>query len=136
MTLEDLLKLKEQTPCPLTYCLCGSTIRALAAFESERLRLTLAGAIVLTIGAVKNDKDLGITSEQAIMLDVLHLFKIEQQADTIRILNVGGYIGESTRRELEYARRLGKRIEFLEDPARPVARKPWTESVREEKQHG
>ena len=32
------------------------------------------------------------------------------------VLNVGGYIGTSTRRELEYARRLGKRIEFLEDP--------------------
>lgn len=135
MTLENLLKLKEQMPYPLTYCLCGSTTRALAAFESERLRLTLAGAIVLTIGAVKNDKDLDITSEQAMMLDVLHLFKIEQ-ADTIRILNVAAYIGESTRRELEYARRLGKRIEFLEDPARPVARKPWTESVREGKQHG
>jgi hypothetical protein len=45
---------------------------------------------------------------------VLHLFKIDE-ADIVRVLNVGGYIGTSTRRELEYARRLGKRIEFLED---------------------
>ncbi len=43
------------------------------------------------------------------------LFKIDE-ADIVRVLNVGGYIGTSTRRELEYARRLGKCIEFLEDP--------------------
>jgi hypothetical protein len=60
-------------------------------------------------------RELGITEEQAIKLDILHLFKIEQ-AQVIRILNVGGYIGPSTRRELEYARRLGKRIEFFEEP--------------------
>ena len=114
MTLDELLARKARIPKPTVYCLCGSTTRAIAAFESERLRLTLAGAIVLTIGAAKNDRNLGITAEQAINLDILHLFKIEQ-ADIIRILNVGGYIGESTRHELEYARRLGKRIEFLEE---------------------
>ena len=115
MTLDDLLERKAQTAKPLTYCLCGSTTRALEAFESERLRLTLAGAIVLTIGAAKNDRALGITPEQAINLDILHLYKIEQ-ADRVRVLNCGGYIGESTRREIEYARRLNKPIEYLEEP--------------------
>ena len=47
------------------------------------------------------------------MLDELHLRKIDL-ADTVWILNVGGYIGESTRKELEYAQRIGKRILFLE----------------------
>lgn len=114
MTLDELLQVKEPMAHPLVYCLCGSTRRAAVAFESERLRLTLAGHIVLTIGADKNDDHLQISPEQAVALDVLHLFKIED-ADVVRILNVGGYIGESTARELEYARRLWKKIEFLEE---------------------
>lgn len=47
------------------------------------------------------------------MLDVLHLFKIDK-ADEVLILNVDGYVGESTRREIEYARRLGKPLRWLE----------------------
>ena len=68
----------------------------------------------LTIGAAKNDASLGITPEQAIELDILHLWKIEA-ADFVRILNVDGYMGESTRRELEYASRLKKGVWFLEE---------------------
>ena len=113
MTLDELVALKAQAKRPLTYCLCGSTDRARQAFKDECLRLTLEGQKVLTIGANAKDKDLHITEEMKVRLDVLHLFKIDD-ADVVRILNVGGYIGESTRRELEYARRLGKRIEFLE----------------------
>jgi hypothetical protein len=83
------------------------------AFEEWRLKDTLEGHIVLTIGAAKNDSMLGITAEQAIELDILHLFKIDE-ADLVRIFNVDGYIGTSTRRELEYARQIGKEIWFLE----------------------
>ncbi|HEY9713889.1 MAG TPA: hypothetical protein V6C72_10490, partial [Chroococcales cyanobacterium] len=114
MSLDDLLALKARTSKPQTYCLCGSTGRAAQAFQTESLRLTLAGHKVLSIGVNASDADLGITEEQKVQLDILHLFKIED-ADVVRILNVGGYVGESTRRELEYARRLGKRIEFLEE---------------------
>lgn len=114
MTLDQLLFLKARMPHPLTYCLCGSTGRAAHMFHAESLRLTLAGHKVLSIGVNARDADLGITEEQKVQLDILHLFKIED-ADVVRILNVGGYVGESTRRELEYARRLGKRIEFLEE---------------------
>jgi hypothetical protein len=46
-------------------------------------------------------------------LDILHLFKIDE-ADEILVLNVGGYVGQSTQREIEYARRLGKPIRWLE----------------------
>jgi hypothetical protein len=116
MTLDDLLTLKNQFHGkPRKVVHCGSTNRAREAFEEWRLRDTLSGYIVLTIGAAKNDKDLGITSEQAVSLDILHLFKIEE-ADIVRVLNVGGYIGESTQREIEYARRLGKPIMYIEQP--------------------
>ena len=47
------------------------------------------------------------------MLGELHLHKIDL-ADDVLIINVGGYIGPSTRRELVYAQRQGKRIRFLE----------------------
>jgi hypothetical protein len=115
LTLDQLITRKMQTPKPLIYCLCGSTCRAEDAFKSEQLRLTLDYQIVLTIGANTKDTHLSISEEQKNQLDLLHLYKIEL-ADIVRFLNVGGYIGASTRRELEYARRLNKRIEFLEEP--------------------
>lgn len=115
MMLDEMLDLKRQKERPLVIVHCGSTSRAREAFEQWRLQDTLDGMIVLTIGANKNDSDLGITTEKAIELDILHLFKIDL-ADFVRVLNTGRYIGESTKRELEYARRLGKTIIFLEEP--------------------
>jgi len=64
------------------------------------------------VGCSTQDKDL-ISEGTKAALDKLHLRKIEL-ADEVLVLNVGGYIGESTRRELEYARKLGKTIRFLE----------------------
>jgi hypothetical protein len=113
MNLDELLALKAQRPQPITVVHCGSTTRAREAFAEWQLKDTLAGKKVFTIGAHKNDSDLGITPEQAIELDILHLSKIDD-ADEVLILNVGGYLGKSTRRELEYAQRLGKRIRWLE----------------------
>lgn len=52
-------------------------------------------------------------SPQKQMLDELHLRKIDL-ADEVLVLNVGGYIGASTRREIEYARSQGKRLRYLE----------------------
>ncbi len=48
------------------------------------------------------------------MLDDMHKRKIDM-ADSIYVINVGGYIGESTRSEIEYAKRKGKTIEYLEN---------------------
>ena len=118
MTLEDLLEHKAHHPRPPIVCLCGST-RFTEAFGGMCLRETLAGKIVLTIGCnTKSDHDLthagwSIDKEA---LDLLHLFKIDL-ADEVLFLNVEGYMGESTLRELEYARKLGKRIRFLEETA-------------------
>jgi hypothetical protein len=36
-------------------------------------------------------------------------------ADEIFVINVGGYIGESTRSEIEYAKRTGKAVRYLVD---------------------
>ena len=113
--LNHLLVLKRTREEPKTVVHCGSTRKAMKQFEEYRLKDTLEGMIVLTIGASKNDEILGISIVDAIELDILHLFKIER-ADLVRILNPKGYIGPSTRRELEYARHLGKEIWFLEPP--------------------
>lgn len=102
---------------PRIVCLCGST-RFMAAFQSANLRETLAGKIVLSIGCnTKSDTDLmaagQLTDELKQRLDQLHLRKIDL-ADEVLVLNVGGYIGESTRREIAYATEEGKPIKYLE----------------------
>ncbi len=105
---------------PIVVCLCGST-RFWKIFQTASLEETLAGKIVLSIGAASatDDEHFGnlpreeydrIKSE----LDILHFRKIDM-SDVVFILNVNGYIGESTQRELDYARALGKQIRFLED---------------------
>ncbi len=102
---------------PTIVCLCGST-RFSDAFHEANLRETLAGKIVLSIGCdFKSDADLQLagelTAEDKARLDELHLRKIDL-ADEVLILNVGGYIGQSTLNELLYAQAHNKRIRFLE----------------------
>ena len=43
----------------------------------------------------------------------LHFQKIEM-SDAIFVVNVDGYIGESTRKEIEYAKSLDKEVMYLE----------------------
>jgi hypothetical protein len=98
---------------PTIVCLCGST-RFSQAFREANLDETLAGRIVLTIGCdMKCDSSLGLGPEVKEMLDELHLRKIDL-ADEVFILNIEGYIGQSTMRELAYAIANGKKIRFLE----------------------
>ncbi len=47
------------------------------------------------------------------MLDDMHKRNIDM-TDSIYVINVGGYIGESTRSEIEYAQNHGKKISYLE----------------------
>ena len=102
-------------------CLCGST-RFYQAFQEANYRETMAGHIVLTVGfyphasVEMHGEAIGITPEQKDDLDALHLDKIAL-ADEVLILNVGGYIGDSTRREIAHAERLGKPIYYLEQKA-------------------
>jgi hypothetical protein len=107
-------------PRPTITVLCGST-RFFDAFRAANLRLTLTGHIVLSIGCdTKSDADLAATSElgldaaaSKVELDELHKRKIDL-ADEVLVLNVGGYVGESTRGEIAYAETLGKPISYLE----------------------
>lgn len=101
---------------PKIVCLCGST-RFIETFNEWRKKLTLEGKIVLSIELAlpqseredPQHHDLRVKQE----LDEPHLRKIDL-ADEVMILNVGGYIGDSTRRELDYAKSKGKAIRFLE----------------------
>lgn len=99
---------------PIIVCLCGST-RFGDAFREANLKETLAGKTVLSIGCdFKSDQALGLNESDKIRLDELHKRKIDL-CDEILVLNVGGYIGNSTRSEIEYAEKLGRRIRYLED---------------------
>jgi hypothetical protein len=98
---------------PLIVCLCGST-KFSDAYRVANLRETLKGNIVLTVGCdFKSDDALGLRWDEKIRLDELHKRKIDL-ADEVLVLNVGGYIGESTKSEIEYATVLNKPIRYLE----------------------
>ena len=105
---------------PRVVTLCGST-RFADAFANGQLTETLAGKIVLTIGCnMRSDTDLfrHLSPEELRLtkakLDILHLHKIAM-SDEILVLNVGGYIGESTEREIEYAKSIGVDVRYLEE---------------------
>jgi hypothetical protein len=107
---------------PPIVCLCGST-RFHDQFRAANLRLTLAGQIVLSIGCdTRSDADLAAAAELAGVksrLDELHRRKIDL-ADYVLVLNVGGYIGDSTRAEIAYARAQGKPVTYLQPPGHPA----------------
>ena len=100
--------------------LCGST-RFKEQFIEAQKRLTLQGCIVISVGLfghsgdteVWDNMDEGELTKTKEMLDDMHKRKIDM-ADGIYVINVGNYIGDSTRSEIEYAKATGKTIEYLE----------------------
>ena len=102
--------------------LCGST-RFKDAFLEAQKRLTLEGNIVISVGLfghsgddeVWENIDEGTLTKTKAMLDDMHKRKIDM-ADEIFVINVGGYIGSSTRSEIEYAKANGKTVHYLENP--------------------
>jgi hypothetical protein len=101
---------------PKIICLCGST-RFKEAFDEANYKFTMGGAIVLSVGffhhSMEHGGGVGCTKEQKEALDVLHKRKIDL-ADEVFVLNVGDYIGDSTRSEIEYAVAHKKPVTFLE----------------------
>ena len=94
--------------------LCGST-RFKEQFIEAQKRLTLEGNIVISVGLFGHSGDDEVWTEGTKeMLDDMHKRKIDM-ADAIYVINVGGYIGESTRSEIEYAKRNGKEVRYLEE---------------------
>lgn len=104
---------------PRVVCLCGS-VRFLAEFDAASLAETLAGRIVLSVGSHRQRDEDALahlsSAERAAALDrlgELHLRKIDL-ADEVLVINPGGYVGESTCREIAYARQAGKPVRSLE----------------------
>jgi len=101
--------------------LCGST-RFREQFMQAQKRLTLQGWIVISVGLfghagdeeVWEGMDEGTLTRTKQMLDDMHKRKIDM-ADAIYVINVGGYIGDSTRSEIAYAEAHGKRVMYLEE---------------------
>ena len=101
--------------------LCGST-----KFKNEFLqvqkKLTLDGNIVISVGLfghsgdseVWENMDEGTITKTKEMLDDMHKRKIDL-ADEIFVINVGGYIGNSTKSEIEYAIKTGKKVNYLKN---------------------
>jgi hypothetical protein len=83
----------------------------LARLEAE---LALAGHVVLAPTALPPHVELD--ADDRARLGRIHLQKVAM-ADEVLVVDVDGYIGESTRREVEHARSLGIPVRFLEPPA-------------------
>jgi hypothetical protein len=97
--------------------LCGSS-RFEKQYKAMNERLTLAGHVVFSLSVYPSDKSIRewYTEEQKNRLDLVHLAKIKA-SDGIVVLNVDGYIGPSTTREIEWAKMLDKKIFWLETSA-------------------
>lgn len=102
---------------PEIVVLCGST-KFKDEFEKAEKSFGLRGFIVLTVALFGHMGDLlpeqvekGHPIKDA--LDELHKRKIDL-ADYVFVLNVGGYIGDSTRSEIEYAHKIGRPVDYLE----------------------
>ena len=92
--------------------LCGST-RFKDAFLEAQKRLTLEGNIVISVGLFGHSGDEEVWKPGIKdMLDRMHLSKIDM-ADEIYVINVDGYIGESTEREIAYAKAHAKTVKYL-----------------------
>lgn len=101
--------------------LCGST-KFKDEFMKAQKYLTLKGNIVISVGLfghkgdseVWENMDEGTLTKTKEMLDDMHKRKIDM-ADEIFVINVNGYIGDSTKSEIEYAIKTGKKVNYLED---------------------
>ena len=100
--------------------LCGST-RFKDQFMKAQKDLTLKGYIVISVGLfghsgdaeVWENMDEGTLTKTKQMLDDIHKRKIDM-SDEIFVINVNGYIGESTKSEIKYAQETGKVVKYLE----------------------
>lgn len=106
---------------PIVVTLCGST-RFKQQFVEINAKFTLEGKIVLAPGIfVHTDGQLPELTEdqwahQKIKLDILHKHKI-LNSNEIFVINVGGYVGDSTLSEIQFATQYKIPIKWLEDPS-------------------
>ena len=93
--------------------LCGSTKFKDTFMEMEK-ELTMAGNIVLNLTIFSHFDHVKLTEHEITLLANMHKQKIDM-SDKILVINVAGYIGESTKAEIEYAKSKGKEIIYLEE---------------------
>ena len=96
--------------------LCGST-RFKDEFIKTQEKLVLEGNIVLSVDIFSKADGISMPDNDIIIstLDEIHRVKIDV-SDAIFVINKNGYIGKSTKSEIEYAKSLGKEIMYLEEP--------------------
>lgn len=122
---------------PEIITLCGSS-RFIEQFAIFAWELEKGGAVVLSLHLLPADYAQGVEDHiaeaqgVAAQMDELHLRKIDL-ADRVIVMNVGGYYGDSTRREIAYAREHDKHVSFLypeyeqaapESPGLPASARP------------
>ncbi|WP_054022977.1 hypothetical protein [Bacillus sp. FJAT-28004] len=98
--------------------LCGST-KFKEQFEHANAFLTLQGNIVISVAFFEQSDGFEITEEQAELLGNLHFRKIDI-SDEIFVIDVDGYIGNSTKREIQYAEEKGKVIRYYSNGEIPL----------------
>lgn len=138
-TEAELDALRSRFTAPIV-CICGST-RFKQSWITENARLTGEGNIVLAVGLWGHHERQYPNEKTKAMLDDLHKRKIDL-CDWVWVIDVGGYIGDSTRSEIEHAEQLGRPVRYLsqefpdyEEPVDPtlieLARiRPVYEAVR------
>lgn len=105
--------------------LCGST-RFMDQFHQANVQLSLLGHIVYSV-ATSTKGDFQPTPEQKLMLDAVHMQKIDNSDAIVivgRLEDGSLYLGESTRREMMYARAAGKDVYFFDAKVDQVEG-PW-----------
>ena len=103
---------------PKIICLCGSSrfieSFAVLAWEFEKEgHITLGLHYLPPSYSTKVPDHIAEAEGVSRQMDELHLRKIDL-ADEVFVINVNGYIGESTAREIKYAEGLGKPVKYLE----------------------
>lgn len=107
--------MENSTPKPRIVCLCGSTRfieqMAVAAWEEEKAGRIALGCHLLPKWYPIPESHGAEAQGVADAMDALHLHKIDL-ADEVFVLNIGGYVGKSTAREIAYAKKIGKPIRY------------------------
>lgn len=102
--------------------LCGSS-RFKTDFEGVNRILTLGGHVVYSLGVFAHHEESiaqgnkafkSLTPQQKEVLDKVHFKKI-LNSDAIFVINVNRYIGESTRKEIEFAEMNGIHVFYMSD---------------------
>jgi len=93
--------------------LCGST-KFKEEFEKVNMGLSSLGLVVLSVVCFSHADNIQLTDDDKEIFDKVHLQKIDM-SDAIFVIDVNGYIDDSTKNEISYARSKGKRIFYLSD---------------------